>query len=168
MAFSPKLLGKLRIDQTVLEKRMIQDVKEVFTTMAGMEDLLHIPIVVDPLSHFNDCLSALIGIGGTYTGLVSIHVSNEFAAKLTEHLLDQADEPGQDEVEDALGEIANILAGSFKLHLAQSGAEVRISTPTIVAGKKYAIHVTKKPEVTALLFDSDDDWFMVAMALESV
>jgi len=37
----------------------------------------------------------------------------------------------------------------------------------VVTGKQYAISLTNKPEAMALRFASDEDWFMVAVALEN-
>jgi chemotaxis protein CheX len=165
MPFSDTLLKRLQKTGPVLEKALIQDVKRVFSTLVGMDQLLHLPLAVNPASNFSDCMSALVGLAGEYNGIVSLHVSNSLAYKLTGQLLASSD-PTDEEVEDALGELANILAGAFKQHLSPDSLAVRLSTPSVVSGRQYVIHVTKRPEVTTLLFDSDDDWFMVALAVE--
>lgn len=166
MAFSNRMLAKLNMSQDALEKKMIRDVKHVFTTVVGMEDLLYVPLAADPMSHFSDCLSGMVGLTGEYNGLTSIHVSKRLARMMTERMLDAMIRDEHDDIEDALGEIANIIAGSFKQHLMESG-DLRITTPSVMDGKRYALHVTRKPEVTTMLFATDDDdWFMVALALE--
>jgi chemotaxis protein CheX len=166
MPFSADFLRRLQTQGPVLEKALIQDVKNVFRTLVGMDHLLHLPLSVDPASNFNDCISALVGLAGSYNGLVSLHVSTHLARTITAQLHEVAD-PSEEEIEDALGEIANVLAGSFKRHLSQNSLDIKLSTPWVVTGKQYVIHVTKKSEVTALLFDSDEDWFMVALAIEN-
>lgn len=165
MAFSDRLLRRLDTTGPVLEKKLIADVKRVFRALVGMDHLLHLPLAVDPASSFNDCLSALVGLAGEYNGLVSLHVSSNLAHRITAQLRD-CDDPSDEEVEDALGEMANILAGSFKQHLCAESLAVRLAHPSVVSGKRYVIHVTKKPELMTLLFDSEEDWFMVALALE--
>jgi chemotaxis protein CheX len=165
MAFSADLLKRLHTTGPVLEKSLIGDVRNVFNSMVGMDHLLHLPLAVDPASNFTDCISALVGLAGTYNGLVSLHVPLQFAHKLAAQLLDTGN-PSDEDVEDALGELANILAGSFKRNLSAASLDIRLATPTVVSGKHYVIHVAKKPDVMALLFDSDEDWFMAALALE--
>ena len=166
MAFSTELLKNLETTGPSLERNLIRDVKKIFNSMIGLDDLLHLPLAVDPASHFTDCISAMVGFAGSYNGLVSLHVSNELARRITAEMLNQPIEPTEEEVEDALGELANILAGSFKQHLSKESLEIRLAIPTVVSGRQYVIHVAKKPEVMTLLFASDDHWFMTALALE--
>ncbi|GFO55864.1 chemotaxis protein CheX [Geomonas sp. Red276] len=166
MAFSSALLKRLQTTETTMERSLIKDVRKVFAELLGMDHLLHLPISVDPASNFSDCISALVGLAGHYNGLVSLHVPIALATRLTSQLLDVAN-PSEEDVEDALGEMANILAGAFKQHLSASSLDVRLSTPSIVSGKQYVIHVAKKPEVMTLLFDSEEEWFMAALALEN-
>ncbi|MBU5635306.1 chemotaxis protein CheX [Geomonas sp. Red69] len=163
--FSDNLLATIGTSGPVLEKTLIQEVRKIFSTMMGMDHLLHLPLAVNPASNFTDCISALVGLAGEYNGLVGLHVSTQLAQRLAGQLLD-TEEPSEEEVEDALGELANVLAGDFKRHLSPESLAIRLSTPSIVSGKQYAIHVSKKPEVMTLLFDSEDDWFMVALAVE--
>jgi len=165
MAFSSELLTRLGTTGPALEKTLIYQVKEVFASFVGMDHLLHLPLAVDPASTFNDCLSALVGFGGTVNGLVSLHASKELAQTIASQLLVKQD-PTEEEIEDSLGELANILAGSIKPLLCSNSLDVRLATPSVVSGKQYVIHVARKPEVTTLLFDSEDDWFMVALAVE--
>jgi len=165
MAFSADLLKNLETTGTALEQALVHDVRNVFTTLLGMDHLLHLPLAVDPASCFTDSISALVGLAGTYNGLVSLHVSKNLAATISSHLLDTP-HPTEEEIEDALGELANILAGAFKRHLSPESLAIKLSTPSVVSGKQYVIHVTKRPDVMTLFFDSEDDWFMVALAVE--
>lgn len=165
MAFSAGLLKRLDTTETVLEKALIYEVKNVFASMVGMDHLLHLPLAVDPASAFSDCMSALVGLAGTYNGLVSLHVPFSLAKKLAGQMLEITD-PSEEEMEDALGELANIIAGAFKRHICAGSLDIRRSTPSLVSGKQYVVHVAKKPEVMALLFDSEEEWFMAALALE--
>jgi chemotaxis protein CheX len=166
MAFSAELLKGLNTTGPLLEKALIYDVKNVLNSMLGMDHLLHLSLPVDPASNFTDCISALVGLAGTYNGLVSLHVPVLLAQKLTAQLLETPN-PSDEDVEDALGELANILAGAFKRHLSAESMDIRLSTPSVVSGKQYAIHIAKKPDVMTLLFDSDENWFMTALALET-
>ncbi|QEM69081.1 chemotaxis protein CheX [Geobacter sp. FeAm09] len=167
MGFSSVLLERLHTTEDVLAKQLVRDVKDVFNTMVGMDDLLHLPLEINPVNHFSGCTSALVGLAGTYNGLISLHVPDELARGITTNMLGQDVSDSGDDIQDALGEVANMIAGSFKQHLTSSGLDIRLSTPSVVTGKRYAISLTNKPEALALRFAaSDEDWFMVAVALE--
>lgn len=163
--FSDQLLERIGTTGSALEKALVQEVRKVFSIMMAMDHLLHLPLAVDPASSFDDCMSGLVGYCGDYNGLVSLHVSTLLARRMAGQLLDSGD-PSEEEVEDALGELANVLAGAFKRHLSPESLAIRLSTPSIVSGRHYVIHVAKKPEVMTLLFDSEEEWFMVALAVE--
>jgi len=130
MGFSSVLLEKLHTNEDVLTKQLIRDVKDLFSTMVGMDDLLHLPLEINPVNHFSGCISALVGLAGSYNGLIRLHVPSELARNHDEHnMLDQDVTTFDDDMQDALGEVANMIAGSFKQHLTNSGLDIRLSTP---------------------------------------
>jgi chemotaxis protein CheX len=167
MTLSNSLLESLHTDEASLSQQLIHDVREIFGTMVGLEDLLHLPIQIDPVTNFIDCVSSLIGFAGTYNGLVSLHMPSSLALTATSSMHCMEVTELDDNVSDAMGEIANMIAGSFKLHLSKSGMDVQLSTPSIVYGKEYVISLGNNPEQIAVRFATDDDWFMVAVAFEN-
>lgn len=166
MTISKGLLESLNTSEELLSQQLIRDVREIFGTMVGLEDLLHLPIQIDPVTHFSDCISSLVGLAGSYNGLVSLHMPSELALKATSSMLGMTVTELNDDVNDAMGEIANMIAGSFKLHLSRSGLDIHISTPSVVYGKEYVISLGNAPEQIAVRFATDDDWFMVAVAFD--
>lgn len=167
MALSPELLGSLNSTEELLSKQLIRDVKEIFGTMIGLEDLLHLPVQIDPVTNFNDCISSLVGLAGTYNGLVSLHMPSTLALTATSSMLGMTVSELDDDVNDAMGEIANMIAGSFKLHLSKGGLDVHLSTPSVVYGKEYMISLGNNPDQLTLRFATDDDWFLVAVAFDA-
>lgn len=167
MSLSQGLLGSLNTTEELLGKQLMHDVKEIFGTMVGLEDLLHLPVQIDPVTNFTDCISSLIGIAGTYNGLVSLHMPGKLALTATSSMLGMEVNELNDDVNDAMGEIANMIAGSFKQHLTTSGLDIHISTPSVVHGKEYVIALGSNPQQIAVRFATDDDWFMVAVAFDN-
>jgi chemotaxis protein CheX len=167
MTVSQGLLNSLNTNEELLSQQLICDVREIFSTMVGLEDLLHLPIQIDPITEFKDCISSLVGLAGSYNGLVSLHMPSVLANKATGFMLGMEVTEVNDDVNDAMGEIANMIAGSFKQHLSKSGLDVQLSTPSVVYGKEYVITLGNNPDQIALRFASDDDWFMVAVAFEN-
>lgn len=166
MSLSTGLLDSLNTTEELLCKHLIHDVREIFSSMVGLEDLLHLPIQIDPVTNFSDCISSLVGLAGTYNGLVSLHMPSTLAFTATSSMLGMEVTKVVDDVNDAMGEIANMIAGSFKQHLSRSGRDIHLSTPSVVYGKEYMISLGSNPEQIAVRFATDDDWFMVAVAFD--
>lgn len=166
MTISDGLLSTLNTSEEVLSQQLMRDVKDIFGTMVGLEDLLHLPIQIDPVTNFTDCISSLVGFAGTYNGLVSLHMPSDLAIRATSCMLGMEVAEVSDDVNDAMGEIANMIAGSFKQHLSTSGMDIHISTPSVIHGKEYVISLGSNPDQIAVRFATDDDWFMVAVAFE--
>lgn len=165
MPISPAILTALNTTQEALVKNLIDDTRNVFSTMLGLE-LMHLPLEVDPLTHFQDCISAMVGLAGTYNGLVSIHQPISLGTRLASVMLDMELEEGSQDVLDALGEVANMVAGNFKQHLSKGGLDVRLSTPSVVTGHDYLISCKEAGSLN-LLFDLDEEWLMVSVLLET-
>ena len=81
-------------------------------------------------------VAAAVGFVGDVNGVVFIHVSADFARKLARRMLSLADaEPEGDEmVNDVLGELGNMIVGSVKSALCDSGARCMLAIPSIVRG----------------------------------
>lgn len=164
MAINESVLNSLNISHDALVKHLIDDTRNIFSTMMGLE-LMHLPLEVDPMNHFNDCISSMVGLAGTYNGLISIHQPISLGTKVAGAMLDaELDQVDQD-VLDALGEIANMVAGNFKQHLSKGGGDIRISTPSVATGRDYFISCKNAGSLN-LLFDLDEEWMMVSVLLE--
>lgn len=166
MPLNPSVCRQLGISEDELIKQIHADVQGIFSSMVGIEDLLHIPIQVDLKTHFNDCITAMVGFAGLYNGLLSVHVPQSLAMTFTSNMLGMEVEEINEDVNDALGEIANMIGGCFKHHLSRDGHEVKLSTPSVVAGKEYVISSGTAEDTLSLLFDTNEEWFMVSIVME--
>jgi chemotaxis protein CheX len=166
MSLPASVYEQLGISEEALVEQFHKDVQDVFTTMVGVEDLLHLPLQVDPKTHFSDCITAMVGFAGLYNGLVSLHVPQKLALSFTSTMIGMEVTELDEDVNDALGEIANMIAGSFKHHLSRDGHEVRLSTPSVVTGKEYVISSGSLNDTLTLLFDSNEEWFMISIVVE--
>ncbi len=164
MPIPAEVLNALNISSDALIKHLIDDTRSVYSTMLGF-DLMHLPLEVDPMEHFKDCVSAMVGLAGTYNGLISIHQPCSLAIKVTEAMLDMEVTEVDQDVFDALGEIANMVAGNVKQHLSKGGLDVRLSTPSVATGSDYVI-CAKQTNSLNLLFDLDEEWLLVSIVLE--
>lgn len=166
MSLTKDFLDDLQTSEDELLKQLTRDVEEVFCTMVGMEDLLHLPVQVAPETHFKDCITAMVGFAGMYNGLVSLHAPRQLSLAFTSGMLGMEVTDVDDDVRDALGEITNMIAGSFKQHISPGGADIKISTPSIVCGDDYFVNAGNNIDALTLRFATDEEWFIISIALE--
>lgn len=166
MPMNPATLAAINLTEDQLVKGLIKDVQDVFINMVGVEDLMHLPIQIDVTTHFKDCLTAMVGMAGIYNGLVSVHIPWPLAISFTSLMLGMEVTEIDDDVNDAMGEIANMVAGSFKQHLSKGGSDIQLSTPSVVNGGDYVVSSGNNLENITLKFATDEEWFMVSLSIE--
>lgn len=156
----------LGIDGDELKKLICQDVKEIFLTMVNVDDVEPVAMSGPVETRFTDCVTAMVGFAGYFNGVVSVHASDKLAMKFTSQMLGiEVDEVGEDVI-DALGEIANMIGGSFKHHLSRGGEEVKLSTPSVITGKEYFINAVAQTEAIPLSFKTGDTEFVVSVLIQ--
>lgn len=95
---------------------------------------------------------ALVGIAGTWTGAGRLLVSPKLACTLAGALLMSKFEGVDDEVLDAIGEIANMVVGNTKTMLEEELGALSLSIPTVIFGKNYMTHAGKVHDWLVLPF----------------
>lgn len=96
-----------------------------------------------------------VGFTGSYSGLVVFSTSFPAALEITAGLLGldaDAAAASQDEVADAVGEITNMIAGSFRTRLATEGDAWAITVPTVTMGSDFYIKPMTSGQRTVLPF----------------
>ncbi len=166
MSLNPETLVALNTTEEQLTQLLTKDVQDIFASMVGVEDVTYIPPQMDPTSHFKECLTAMVGLAGTYSGLVSIHVPWPLALSFTSSMLGMEVTEIDDDVNDAMGEIANMIAGSFKQHLSKGGSDIQISTPSVINGSDYTVSSTGNNENITLKLANAEKWFLVSLTIE--
>lgn len=158
--------GTIQLNEADLVCRVVGDIREIFSTMVGRDDLLHLPLQINPIDPLQDSVTAMVGLLGSYNGLICLHTPLNLALKFTSGMLgEEVNRPGN-EVHDAMGEIANMIAGSFKQHLSKGGLDIRLSTPSVISGTEYFAAAGKPDATLSLGFAADKAWFMVSATLE--
>lgn len=84
-------------------------------------------------------ISSLIGLAGEAAGSVAVSFPSTLACRIYENMVGEAADGLDDGVQDAIGEIANMIAGGAKAALAQQGFSFRIAIPTILVGPGHTI-----------------------------
>ncbi|HMD83760.1 MAG TPA: chemotaxis protein CheX [Terriglobia bacterium] len=109
---------------------------EVFEMMVGTplgpSDEATLPRVAD--------YTAMIGLAGDLCGVLSFRCSHESAARIACRMLGTDENTSAECIRDALGEICNMVAGSFKAQVSDVAAQCMLSVPTVVSGKDYQLY----------------------------
>jgi chemotaxis protein CheX len=161
MALDQSVVTSLGLTEGDLLNGMINDIQEVFSTMVGMNDLLHLPLMLNHITHFEGCVTAMVGMAGTYNGVVSLHAPQKLALDFASGMLGMEVTEVDDDVHDAFGEIANMIAGSFKHYLSKGGSDIRLSTPSVIAGDDYSVTAGGPNDTLVLCFASEKHCFLV-------
>jgi len=81
--------------------------------------------------------TAMVGLAGDLCGLLSVRCSQDSASQVAALMLDLAPEKASEHAWDALGEIANMIAGNFKNKLNGVSDRCMLSVPTVITGANY-------------------------------
>lgn len=110
-------------------------------------------------------LSAIIGITGQMNGWIAVRFPKDVALKVVSAMVGMDKADVDEEVQDAAGEIVNIVAGSAKSAFAMAGTDFKIAIPSVVVGDDHTLSPNKNSNYTAIPFSSDLGDFFVEMSL---
>ena len=147
-----------------IQDKMIDATKEIFSTMIMMEiSLEEVLVEHGPL---NDTITAMIGLAGKRKGVLAVHFPYTVAMAITSSFLMMDVTEMNDDVHDAMGEIANMLGGNVKTILSENARDIDLSMPSTIAGSEYSFQSDKDVEKVIVKFGTDKGTFMVEMDLE--
>lgn len=84
-------------------------------------------------------VAALIGLAGSLTGTVVLQNTCAGAMRICGFLTGVESTEVDATVRDAIGEVANMVAGAWKGYDADLASQCLLSTPTVVVGEKYEL-----------------------------
>ena len=121
----------------------ILSVRSLFSTMLDSSVLIGKPTIKE--KHFLPAdVTAVIGFSGGATGSTALCFSRSAAVKIASRFAGADIDPGGPDLADALGELANIVAGGAKSKL--EGCNINVSMPRVVsASDPTPIHPARKP-----------------------
>lgn len=105
--------------------------RDIFETMIQLPLKLGKPTIKKEPKCFYE-VSSIIGMSGLVSGSVVINMSDETALQLASGLLGEDITELDADCTDAIGEVANMIAGNAKSNFSEEG--IRISVPTVVIG----------------------------------
>ena len=165
MSLNAEVMECAHLQEKEMARYIIEATKEVFSTMVTMEVEDCYPMS-EPVTQFHCSVTGMVGMAGSYTGMLSIHCPSQLAIKITSNMLGMDVEEVGEDVSDALGEIANMLGGHVKQVLSKGGLDLNLSIPTVISGETYTIHSTDNDDCVVIPFHHDEEKFLVGLTLK--
>ena len=140
-------------------------VGEVFSMMLGLELVAQEAYRQPNKSEPAKGVVALIGLTGKWMGTGSILCSAAFARKIAGHLLSAEYSSIDQEVLDAVGEVANMIIGSFKIALEPEVGSLDMSIPVVVFGHNFTASSIHKADWIVVPFVCEEEQMVVKACL---
>lgn len=140
--------------------------KEIFETMIMLDITSGVPLS-NHVTTFKSSVSGVIGLAGTCQGMLAIHTPDCVAKAITSSFLGMEVEEVDEDVTDAIGELANMLAGNIKMILDSAGKDVTISIPSCVHGEEYSIDCASDAQRVVVPFSMDAGQFLVELQIKN-
>jgi chemotaxis protein CheX len=127
-----------RVTQQEIEQAIAKASREVFETM------LNLPLEIDS-SAMRSAIEpetfhgvvALVGVAGSWTGTGHLSCSPKFAQQLAGALLMAEYDTVNDDVLDAVAEVANMIVGNVKTLFEERLGPLGLTVPTVIYGRNY-------------------------------
>jgi chemotaxis protein CheX len=121
-----------------LGHEVIAATQDVFSTML-MLDIAGEDCTTQGRKQIQSNLTSMIGLGGGIRGMLAVHCPAMVARSITSLFLGMEVEELDDDVKDAIGEIANMIAGNLKISFTDAGIGVELAIPTSVLGESFRV-----------------------------
>ncbi len=149
------------MEKEKLIEELIDGSRDVFSTMA-MVEVTALGLAGTSRDKQSD-LTSIIGLGGDIAGVLSIHCTERFAKGVTAALLGMEVAEIDDDVKDAVAEIANMIAGAVKISFERRKKNIKLAIPTTVIGKSLKFSGGGGNHIT-IPFSSDVGAFWVELS----
>jgi chemotaxis protein CheX len=123
-------------DPAELIVQLVAATEQVFRTMVFTELEQASPIEGDALRPAANVVG-IVGFAGTVSGLVALYSTLEGAKEIAASMLGTSAAQVNGEMPDAIGELTNMIAGMFRLRIANRGESVAISIPSVTVGSDF-------------------------------
>jgi chemotaxis protein CheX len=128
------------LSQTNID-RADESVFEVFASMLGMAVTVVPPPI--PLIGEGDERTAIVGYSGAMRGCCEVQLNEQAATAVATAMLGSPEGLDGDSLDDAVGEIANMIAGGWKDRVPDLSSLCAISPPTVITGRAYKVHMSR-------------------------
>ncbi|MDD2468776.1 MAG: chemotaxis protein CheX [Desulfobulbus sp.] len=147
-----------------ISDKLIESTIEIFTGMVMMD----IAVAGEPmqkLGSLKQSITGMVGLAGTHKGVLAVHFPKQIALDVTSSFLGMDVDEINEDVQDAIGEIANMLGGNLKTILSDRGRDIQLSLPSTISGDEYNFSSQADAEQIILPFQAPTGLFYVEVEL---
>lgn len=144
--------------------KVVDATVEIFTGMVMME-ISQDGEPMDELGPMKNSITGMVGLAGTHKGMLAVHFPNSLALAITTSFLGMEVEEMNEDVQDAIGEIANMLGGNVKTILSDKGKDIQLSLPSTISGDEYTLTSQAEVDQVVISFTAPAGTFHVVLEL---
>jgi chemotaxis protein CheX len=137
---------------------------EVFGTMLGVKCIR----TKEAAAIEGQTIAALIGLAGAMTGTLVLQSPSAAAMRACELMTGVGPMEVDSTVRDAMGEMANMVAGAWKGYDPVLSSKCLLSTPTVVVGSRYELFSRRATIRIDRVYGFEGSFFSVSVACERV
>lgn len=108
-------------------------------------------------------ITSMLGLGGDIRGMLAVHCPAAVAMSITGGFLGMDVDELNEDVKDAIGEIANMVAGNLKVAFAGYDMKIELAIPSSVVGESFRVAGMLGARRVAVPFDMMDGQFLVEL-----
>ena len=155
-------------------KELIMDIKFINPFLVGTVNVLKTMAFVDPkpgkpyLKKDNVAvgdISGIIGLTGSAKGSMALSFSEKCIIKIVSNMLGEEHTAIDKDIEDAVGEITNMISGNARKLLEAEGYTITAAIPTVVSGRNHKIKHVLGGSSIIIPFEIDGEPFVVDICL---
>ena len=125
------------IQNETIVKFVTSAAQDVFSTMLALDIQTGKEYSDNNAPAVSDGVLAFVGIAGSWSGAGVISCSATFACRICNQLLMTEATSVNEEVLDAVGEVANMIIGNLKSMMEEELGPLGLSVPTVIYGKNF-------------------------------
>jgi chemotaxis protein CheX len=145
-----------------LEQSLDRAMGEVFGTMIGV----NCARTESAAPMEGQTIAALIGLAGAMSGTLVLQSESAAAMHVSELMTGIGPTEVDAMVRDAIGEMANMVAGAWKGYDPVLASKCLLSTPTVVVGSRYELFSRRATVRIDRVYGVEGSFFSVAVACE--
>lgn len=145
-----------------LFNEIVEGTNEIFSTMLMVELEEGTP-VYENKAVFTSNLTSMIGLGGGIKGMLAVHCPEIVAKNITSAFLGMEVEELDEDVKDAIGEIANMVAGALKTSFQKCDIDIQLAIPTVVIGSSFKTSGFSGAYCISVPFSMNGETFWIEM-----
>ena len=164
MGLDAAVLSDANTTEDAVREAIVEITKGVFSTMV-MLDVVDEPPLDAPVLTFHETVTSMVGLAGSHSGILAIHCPKKLALMVTSNMLGMEVTDVDEDVNDAMGEIANMVGGDVKHIFSPKGADINLSIPTVIYGSDYALESVSNAESLVMPFVCGEERFLLSFKI---